>query len=102
MAGAAGRISRRSAGEGTRTLTPSTRTPDFKSGAYHQFRHPGGLRISLGYSPGENLKLDGILAGGMPTTNAISWCGWKTSAAGLPVCCLPLRYQVIPEYPPIE
>jgi hypothetical protein len=35
-----------SAGEGTRTLTPAARTPDFKSGAYDQFRHPGGPKNS--------------------------------------------------------
>src|SRR3989442_1276095 len=46
MAGAAGRISRRSAGGGTRTRTPPWGAPDFKSGAYHQFRHPGLLRIT--------------------------------------------------------
>src|SRR5256714_4704442 len=34
------------AGEGTRTLTPPKETPDFKSGAYDQFRHPGGARIA--------------------------------------------------------
>ena len=34
------------AGEGTRTLTPPEETPDFKSGAYDQFRHPGGARIA--------------------------------------------------------
>src|SRR2546422_95860 len=35
-----------SAGGGTRTRTPPRGTPDFKSGAYHQFRHPGLLRIT--------------------------------------------------------
>jgi hypothetical protein len=30
-----------SAGGGTRTRTPPGGTPDFKSGAYNQFRHPG-------------------------------------------------------------
>jgi hypothetical protein len=34
-----------SAGGGTRTRTPPKGTPDFKSGAYDQFRHPGGGRI---------------------------------------------------------
>jgi hypothetical protein len=34
------------AGEGTRTLTPPKETPDFKSGAYDQFRHPGGAKDS--------------------------------------------------------
>src|SRR5204863_8878336 len=36
----------RGAGEGTRTLTPPKETPDFKSGAYDQFRHPGGAKDS--------------------------------------------------------
>jgi hypothetical protein len=36
------------AGEGTRTLTPHEGTPDFKSGAYSQFRHPGGAKDSPG------------------------------------------------------
>src|SRR6476660_2839879 len=44
---AANRIVRH-AGEGTRTLTPPEETPDFKSGAYDQFRHPGGARIAPG------------------------------------------------------
>src|SRR3954453_5674013 len=35
-----------SSGEGTRTLTPPKETPDFKSGAYDQFRHPGAARIA--------------------------------------------------------
>src|SRR3954453_11128963 len=38
-----------SSGEGTRTLTPPKETPDFKSGAYDQFRHPGGRRIARGF-----------------------------------------------------
>jgi hypothetical protein len=38
------------AGEGTRTLTPPKETPDFKSGAYDQFRHPGGAKDSPGVS----------------------------------------------------
>src|SRR6266851_6776736 len=46
MAREASRISRRDAGGGTRTRTPPWGAPDFKSGAYHQFRHPGGLRIA--------------------------------------------------------
>ena len=29
-------------GEGVEPLRPREGTPDFKSGAYHQFRHPGG------------------------------------------------------------
>jgi hypothetical protein len=42
-----------SAGGGTRTRTPPGGTPDFKSGAYHQFRHPGRRRIARGsYEPG--------------------------------------------------
>src|SRR5439155_18120889 len=36
----------RSAGGGIRTRTPPKGTPDFKSGAYDQFRHPGGRRIA--------------------------------------------------------
>src|SRR3954470_9060772 len=39
---------RSGAGEGTRTLTPPEETPDFKSGAYDQFRHPGGASIARG------------------------------------------------------
>jgi hypothetical protein len=34
------------AGGGTRTRTPPWGTPDFKSGAYHQFRHPGAAQNS--------------------------------------------------------
>ena len=37
----AGRTSGGDAGGGSRTLTPREGTPDFKSGAYDQFRHPG-------------------------------------------------------------
>ena len=33
-----------SAGGGSRTRTPHVGTPDFKSGAYRQFRHPGYAR----------------------------------------------------------
>jgi hypothetical protein len=32
--------------EGLEPSRPAKGTPDFKSGAYHQFRHPGGLRIA--------------------------------------------------------
>jgi hypothetical protein len=41
------------AGGGTRTRTPPEGTPDFKSGAYDQFRHPGGARIAAVYFPGD-------------------------------------------------
>ena len=42
------------AGGGTRTRTPPGGTPDFKSGAYDQFRHPGGGRIAPeAYEPGD-------------------------------------------------
>ena len=42
-----------SAGGGTRTRTPPRGAPDFKSGAYSQFRHPGaGSVASPGYWPG--------------------------------------------------
>src|SRR6266571_5044075 len=33
-------------GAGLEPARPNKGTPDFKSGAYHQFRHPGGLRIA--------------------------------------------------------
>src|SRR5439155_27246652 len=33
-------------GAGLEPARPAKGTPDFKSGAYHQFRHPGGLRIA--------------------------------------------------------
>ena len=48
---------------------PHEGTPDFKSGAYDQFRHPGRGHRSPArgrYSPGRNLNEDGIFAGALP------------------------------------
>jgi hypothetical protein len=62
-------------GAGLEPACPASGTPDFKSGASHQFRHPGEPRIAPPgriYSRGANLYDDGIFVGGLPTTIAIS------------------------------
>jgi len=58
-----GRFSGEGAGGGSRTLMPPWGTPDFKSGAYDQFRHPGLLRAY--YVPGLR-ELTGNRSGPLP------------------------------------
>jgi hypothetical protein len=62
-------------GEGFEPSRPLKGTPDFKSGAYHQFRHPGVAKGSprTSYSFGAKSYAAGTLAGAFPTTIAISW-----------------------------
>jgi hypothetical protein len=132
-------------GKGLEPLRPRAGTPDFKSGAYDQFRHPGAPKDSLAarrcrrrlrgsrawnygsrpaplpwrqpsrgghaglsrdraesgskfpqrprcgprartgsHSPGGKLYVEGIFLGGVPITNAISWCSFSSRAAGSP------------------
>src|ERR671934_889575 len=74
------------AGGGSRTLTPPEGTPDFKSGAYDRFRHPGAARIASQpfYSFFGQLNLEGIFFGGVPITIAYSSCSLSGILEGLP------------------
>ena len=65
-------------GTGFEPVRPAEGTADFKSAAYHQFRHPGAARVAA-YKP-DQLYVDGIFAGGFPITIAISSCGSSLSA----------------------
>ena len=57
-------------GAGFEPARPAEGTADFKSAAYHQFRHPGAASLD-GYKPVQ-LYVEGIVAGGFPITTAIS------------------------------
>ena len=74
-------------GEGVEPSRPLKGTPDFKSGAYDQFRHPGAARIASSrlYNPFGQLNFDGIFFGGVPITNAYSSCSLSGIRDGSPV-----------------
>jgi hypothetical protein len=65
-------------GEGFEPSRPTSGTADFKSAAYHQFRHPGAASLD-GYKPFQ-LYVDRIVAGGLPMAITITWCGSSLSA----------------------